>query len=146
PVFGWLPSRPEFALSERHLGLYCSGEVSDLQQKMDLLAEEITANCDLPALLAATERAAQPPLTAPVLPEPLAAPVRIGLAQDAAFNFYYQDSLAVSGRRLSGTASAGIGGQPEPAGRFAQPFAGRSALLCRMRWFYLSGAQHDYAG
>lgn len=93
PVFGWLPSRPEFALSERHLGLYCSGEVSDLQQKMDLLAEEITANCDLPALLAATERAAQPPLTAPVLPEPLAAPVRIGLAQDAAFNFYYQDSL-----------------------------------------------------
>lgn len=93
PVFGWLPNRPEFALSERHLGLYCSGEVSDLQQKMDLLAAEITANCDLPALLAATECAALPEPQPPTLPEPLFKPVRIGLAQDAAFNFYYQDSL-----------------------------------------------------
>lgn len=93
PVFGWLPNLPEFALSERHLGLYCSGEVADLQQKMALLASHITANCDLPALLAATECSAPEPLAAPALPEPLAKPVRIGLAQDAAFNFYYQDSL-----------------------------------------------------
>ncbi len=92
PVFGWLPNLPEVALSERHLGLYCSGEVAGLQQKIALLADTLLTNCDLPRLLAACEC---PPCEAepPKLPAALAEPVAIGLAQDAAFNFYYQDSL-----------------------------------------------------
>lgn len=92
PVFGWLPNRPEFALSERHLGLYCSGEVADLQQKLDSLAAQIAQSCDLPRLLAATECAAIK-AERPALPAPVPGPLRIGIAQDAAFNFYYQDSL-----------------------------------------------------
>lgn len=98
PVFGWLPPMPEAALSERHLGLLCSGEVGDLPQKLQMLAAQLEQSCDLPALLAATQMppAAQlpekPPLPAS-LPEKGYAPVRIGLARDAAFNFYYQDSL-----------------------------------------------------
>lgn len=92
PVLGWLPNLPEVSLSERHLGLYCSGEVADLQQKIALLADKLLANCDLPRLLAAC--ACRPLQTEPpALPELLFKPVRIGLAQDAAFNFYYQDSL-----------------------------------------------------
>lgn len=97
PVFGWLPNLPEAALSERHLGLLCSGEVGDLPQKLQMLAEQICAHCDLPALLAATQMQQPPARPEPPLPASLpergCAPVRIGLARDAAFNFYYQDSL-----------------------------------------------------
>lgn len=98
PVFGWLPRLPEAALSERHLGLLCSGEVGDLPQKLQLLAAQISQSCDLPALLAATQLPEpllqpKPPDLPASLPAKGYAPVRIGLARDAAFNFYYQDSL-----------------------------------------------------
>lgn len=92
PVFGYLPKDERFALNDRHLGLYCSSEIENLQEKLDILANAITEHCDLDALLKAT---AYDKLRVPAvpLPEPLAEPVRIGVAQDAAFNFYYQDGL-----------------------------------------------------
>lgn len=92
PVLGWLPHDPAFALSERHLGLYCSGEYADLTAKFDKVADCLLGNCDWPALLAA---AAYTPKYAPEppLPAPLTQPVRLGIAQDAAFNFYYQDNI-----------------------------------------------------
>jgi cobyrinic acid a,c-diamide synthase len=92
PVFGWLPNNPDFALSERHLGLYCSNETPELDAKFSLIADTLIANCDLSALLEATKLApAAPPR--PQLPERLAEPVKLGVARDSAFNFYYQDSL-----------------------------------------------------
>lgn len=93
PCFGFLPKNPAFALESRHLGLVPSVEVKDLSERLALLADNIKQTIDLDGLL---ELAAQAPgLSAPIIPPQKVAksPVRIGLAQDNAFNFYYQDSL-----------------------------------------------------
>ena len=89
---GYLPRLPECALESRHLGLVTADEVADLQEKLRRLAAEAEKTLDIAALLEIA--AAAPPLrfTPPVLPE-AGAPVRIGVARDRAFCFYYEDSL-----------------------------------------------------
>ena len=89
---GYLPRLPECALESRHLGLITADEVADLQEKLRKLAAEAEKTLDIAALLEIA--AAAPPLrfTPPVLPE-AGAPVRIGVARDRAFCFYYEDSL-----------------------------------------------------
>ena len=66
--------------------------MADLQEKLCRLAAEAEKTLDIAALLEIA--AAAPPLrfTPPVLPE-AGAPVRIGVARDRAFCFYYEDSL-----------------------------------------------------
>ena len=92
PVFGYLPKDERFALNDRHLGLYCSNEIENLQEKLDILAEAVCDHCDLDALLKATAYD-KPAVKSVPLPEPLTEKVKIGVARDAAFNFYYQDGL-----------------------------------------------------
>ena len=89
---GYLPRLPECALESRHLGLITADEVADLQEKLRKLAAEAEKTLDIAALLEIARNA--PPLrfTPPVLPE-AGAPVRIGVARDRAFCFYYEDSL-----------------------------------------------------
>ena len=89
---GYLPRLPECTLESRHLGLVTADEVADLQEKLRKLAVEAEKTLDIAALLEIA--AAAPPLrfTPPVLPE-AGAPVRIGVARDRAFCFYYEDSL-----------------------------------------------------
>jgi cobyrinic acid a,c-diamide synthase len=92
PLLGWLPSAPGAQIPERYLGLGAAGE-----QRPDLverLADLIEAHLDLDALLHAAQAA--PPL--PLLtdpPTPTRPGVRLGIAQDAAFSFYYPDNLAL---------------------------------------------------
>lgn len=92
PVLGWLPHDPAFALSERHLGLFCSGEIDDLAAKFGAVADCLQKNCDWPALFEAAACAPQP-TAAPPLPKATDMPVRLGVARDEAFNFYYQDNM-----------------------------------------------------
>lgn len=92
PVFGYLPHNEKFALSDRHLGLYCSEEITDLNEKLDAVAEALLEHCDIDRLLTVTNYKAKD-YAPPSLPAPLKKKVRIGIAKDSAFNFYYQDSL-----------------------------------------------------
>ncbi|MEG0875174.1 MAG: cobyrinate a,c-diamide synthase [Clostridiales bacterium] len=92
PVFGYLPKNEKFALNDRHLGLYCSEEITDLEEKLAVLATAITEHCDLDKILAATTYKPRN-IKAPILPQPIKQRVKIGVAKDSAFNFYYQDSL-----------------------------------------------------
>lgn len=89
---GYLPRLPECALESRHLGLITADEVADLQEKLRKLAAEAEKTLDIPTLLELADAA--PPLRfiPPALPEP-GTPVRIGVARDRAFCFYYEDSL-----------------------------------------------------
>ncbi len=92
PVFGYLPKLEGAGLDSRHLGLICSGEVENLSEKIRLLGAAAQKTIDFDAIRKAApyrHKEARPPL----LPEPLAKPVRIGLAFDDAFNFFYQDSF-----------------------------------------------------
>jgi cobyrinic acid a,c-diamide synthase len=95
PVLGSLPEDPRVAIPERHLGLvpaHAGGLPSDLLERLAQLARE---RFDLDALRRLAELA--PPLTAEstTVGAPPQAHARIAVAQDAAFGFYYQDTLDV---------------------------------------------------
>lgn len=93
PVVGFLPRLPECAIESRHLGLIPAGEITDLRQKIDRLADELSQTVDLDALLAVA-RAAPPLDYEPTAVGPVTADApRVAVARDDAFCFYYQDSL-----------------------------------------------------
>lgn len=92
-VYGFLPPVPESEIPDRHLGLVTAAEIGDIQIKLDRLADAAEECLDLDGLLELAHTA--PPLTDQFSPiTPIAqTPIRIGVAQDRAFCFYYQDNL-----------------------------------------------------
>ena len=89
---GFLPQLPDCSLESRHLGLVTAAEVENLKEKMHRLGAAARESIDLDALLEIAKSA--PPLTfaPPDIPE-AGEHVRIGVARDRAFCFYYEDSL-----------------------------------------------------
>ena len=95
PVLGAVRSDPQMAIAERHIGLIPTNEMEVASAKVSAIADLVEAQVDLDALLAVAHSAhdfqvASPPGPAPVHP---AADLRIAVARDAAFGFYYQDDL-----------------------------------------------------
>jgi cobyrinic acid a,c-diamide synthase len=97
PVLGWLPATPDVAIPSRHLGLLSAGEVGgDAYESLAHLAE---GGLDLDRLLLIARAA--PPLDAAGWPAPPTvsgangggSPVRIAVARDEAFQFYYAENL-----------------------------------------------------
>lgn len=93
PVLGALPWDAGLAIPERHLGLLTPEARALSAEQVARLRAVAEAHLDLDRIVRVT--AAAPPLPAPPdQPAPPAGPpVRIGLARDAAFSFYYQDNL-----------------------------------------------------
>ncbi len=94
PVVGGLPERPELSFPERHLGLVTASEAALPDGRLAGWARLAEEWLDVEALLAVARAA--PPLE---VPDPVPAPrraarCRIGVAQDEAFHFYYEDNLA----------------------------------------------------
>ncbi len=93
PVLGAVHRGPAMEIMERHLGLVPANEAAEAAAAIARLRDAVTAQVDLDALLAL---AADTPPTE-VFAEPLpAAPtpsLRIGIARDAAFGFYYPDDF-----------------------------------------------------
>ncbi|MGO5094393.1 cobyrinate a,c-diamide synthase [Agathobaculum sp. LCP25S3_E8] len=93
PVYGFLPPVPDAEIPDRHLGLVTAAEIGDLSNKLDRLADAAAQGLDLDGLLALSRTAL--PLadeTAPLAPV-IDRPVRIAVAQDHAFCFYYADNF-----------------------------------------------------
>ena len=89
---GYLPVMKECRLESRHLGLVTAGEVCDLKDKMALLAEQAEKTLKIDEILALGNAASAvkwEPVCFPKQPES----VRIAVARDSAFCFYYEDSL-----------------------------------------------------
>jgi cobyrinic acid a,c-diamide synthase len=103
PVLGAVRRNAEIEIRERHLGLVPANEESGAEVKIARLAETVTEQVDLDRLIALV--AQNSPRAAPVGPSatPRAADLRIGVARDAAFGFYYPDDIeafAASGAQL----------------------------------------------
>jgi cobyrinic acid a,c-diamide synthase len=95
PVLGAVHHDPELQIKERHLGLMPSNESEAAARHVAAIGNRVAAEVDLDALLRVA--AAAPPLaTTEVVAQPLVTKgpkVRIGLARDRAFGFYYADDL-----------------------------------------------------
>ncbi len=89
---GYLPKLPENCqFGSRHLGLVTAAEIQDLAQRLDRIADLCAPTLDLDALLAVAETAealGRVPCEVPALP-----PIHLAVARDAAFCFYYEDTL-----------------------------------------------------
>ncbi len=113
PVLGAIAHDPLLSVTERHLGLMPSHEADDAAQRVRAIGQRIADQVDLQKVMDVA--ASAPALVVPspsVLAEPVearhyatqktlrqaqderASVVRIGLARDKAFGFYYPDDLA----------------------------------------------------
>ncbi len=93
PVLGAVRRDSSLRIAERHLGLVPTEEWGQAKTQIDAAADAVAGQIDLDALLAMADSAG------PVKAKPLAAPavrptdVRIGVARDSAFAFYYPGDL-----------------------------------------------------
>jgi len=104
PVLGAVHHNRELEILERHLGLIPSNEIASAEQQIERLGEIAEEQIDLDKLLAiAGTMPALPAITTPPAQTLRAPAVRIGIARDAAFGFYYPgdlEQLEASGAEL----------------------------------------------
>lgn len=89
---GYLPKMKDCVLESRHLGLVTAAEVKDLKQKMHALARQAEKTIDMDALLRLA-RSANDLTFEPITLPRYETSIRIAVARDNAFCFYYEDSL-----------------------------------------------------
>ena len=97
PVLGAVQHDERLTIVERHLGLVPSNEAQAARTRVDEIATLVAAQVDLERLLAVAREA--PPLHGVAVPpsgalvRPAAPRLRVGIARDAAFGFYYPGDL-----------------------------------------------------
>jgi len=115
---GWFGALPKSAdsLPERHLGLLQAAEITDLEARLDRLADALAASAsvDLPPPVTFDEAA--PPAIAPLL-----AGKTVAIARDAAYGFIYPANLETL-QQLGATL------------RFFSPVAGEALPACDAVW------------
>ena len=97
-VIGYLPELPDVRLDSRHLGLMMPSEIEDLEMQLNRLADCLEDTVSLEGLLTIAKEAevlcedeTAAFTTAADCPEGFR--VRIGVAKDEAFCFFYQENL-----------------------------------------------------
>lgn len=90
-LLGYFPTLQDCNFESRHLGLVTAEEIGDLQQIVTRLADQAAKSIDLDALLAISHKANT--LIYEELRPEYVGNVKIAIAQDKAFCFYYQDAL-----------------------------------------------------
>ena len=95
PVLGAIGRDPKLVIEERHLGLVPGNEDPGASARIEEVAKVVEATVDLDAVLEATVSPDPGPgLVAGTASAAVARPdVRIGIARDRAFGFYYPDDL-----------------------------------------------------
>ncbi len=103
-VYGYLPFMKEVVLESRHLGLITADEIENLKDKIQILGATAEETLDIEGIMALAETSEPMSYTEDFIPqgyrdfilgEREAEPVRIALAKDKAFSFYYEDNLSL---------------------------------------------------
>lgn len=92
PVLGAVAEDPRLALVERHLGLVPCTEVDDARARVAAIGRIVGAQVEL-ARVRALAAAAPPLALAPPRRTPRGGGLRLAIARDRAFGFYYPDDL-----------------------------------------------------
>ncbi|MES9971106.1 MAG: cobyrinate a,c-diamide synthase [Candidatus Thiodiazotropha sp.] len=95
PVLGAIQADNRLQIDERHLGLIPSNESKESEQMIRLLADTVEQQIDIEKVIEIAGNASSPPANSTVsspysLPKN---PLRIAIARDRAFGFYYPDDL-----------------------------------------------------
>jgi len=93
PVLGAVQHDERLTIVERHLGLVPSSETEAAREHIDEIAALIAAQVDLDQVLVVARQAAPLPACVSAPHAAPGAPVRVGIARDAAFGFYYPGDL-----------------------------------------------------
>ncbi len=98
PVVGYLPKNADLHLPERHLGLVPTSEGGEMIQRIGSIRQQVEATVDVDKLITICR-------AAPVLEWPNSAGlfllhdegsrIRLAVARDEAFSFYYEDNLDI---------------------------------------------------
>ncbi|TCK18518.1 hydrogenobyrinic acid a,c-diamide synthase (glutamine-hydrolysing) /cobyrinate a,c-diamide synthase [Thiogranum longum] len=104
-VLGAVARHPDMEILERHLGLIPSNEEGAAEQHIRSIGNAIERQVDLDRLmeLAACSPLPAVPVASPFAIKPLDLPLRIGIARDEAFGFYYPadlDAMTQAGAEL----------------------------------------------
>ncbi|MBR6473349.1 MAG: cobyrinate a,c-diamide synthase [Firmicutes bacterium] len=95
---GYMPRMTDCEIESRHLGLVTAQEIYDLNDKLDRLMRQAEESLDISGILEVATEAPEMEFREPEI-EPFDDVIRIGIARDKAFCFYYEDSLELL-RRL----------------------------------------------
>lgn len=88
---GYFPKMQDCVLESRHLGLITAAEVENLKEKLNAMAEQAEKTINIRGLLTLAQKAKV--LQCGSVDFPRLESVRIAVAKDRAFCFYYEDSL-----------------------------------------------------
>ena len=93
-MLGYLPKLPEeLALGSRHLGLVTAAEIDDLREKLCRTADILSETIDIDGILEIAASAPSVSFAPPAVSAAVFPPVRIAVARDRAFCFYYADNF-----------------------------------------------------
>ena len=88
---GYIPKMKDVVLESRHLGLVMPGEIEDIREKLNKVADMFEESLDIDAIIELSKTAPDMETIEPEIPN--AEKVRIGLADDDAFCFTYEDNI-----------------------------------------------------
>ena len=90
-VYGYLPELPEVKLESRYLGLLTAQEIENLDKKINLLTKTALQTLELDKILELAGTAPELPISSKKIKSKFH--IRIGIARDQAFCFYYAENL-----------------------------------------------------
>ncbi|WP_338749021.1 cobyrinate a,c-diamide synthase [Bacillus sp. FJAT-52991] len=93
PVVGYLKKENDISIPERHLGLIPSVERGELSDFFQILGQLVSATVDLEAIWKLAEVAEIKESEYSIFTKAKEPTVKIAVAKDAAFNFYYEENL-----------------------------------------------------
>ncbi|MCI8341709.1 MAG: cobyrinate a,c-diamide synthase [Firmicutes bacterium] len=93
-VFGYIQDMKEYALESRHLGLIMPHEIINIKEKIDALAKRLIETVDINSIIELAKTAEKIDAQPPQIPK-LDKKVRIGVAMDNVFCFYYKENLTL---------------------------------------------------
>ncbi|MFO7931075.1 MAG: cobyrinate a,c-diamide synthase [Thermodesulfobacteriota bacterium] len=90
PLLGGIPRNAQASIPERHLGLFTAQDRVMTDERINALASIVSENIDLDRLIDLLDSVPVKKAASPARPEPS---VRVAVAKDAAFCFYYEENL-----------------------------------------------------
>ena len=93
---GYIPKMKDVVLESRHLGLVMPGEIDDIREKLNKVAGMFEETLDIDGIIELSKTAEDIEAAGPEIPR--LEKVRIGLAEDDAFCFTYEDNIELLSR------------------------------------------------